>query len=178
MFRQTRHRLVWGWRSVSADPASAALEVDRVHLEPPLDPRTKKKCGRKLLKSLNFLGGGMNNWLGTFPAGRLRFEQGIGRADEATREGTVSEELLLVDRLVLAPGALEFSNDGLYWTGVPDFPKFEANAATAQLTYEPIQDTSIIIPQAYLRLKFVITAAATTTATALLHADIRAYRAS
>jgi|JI10StandDraft_1071094.scaffolds.fasta_scaffold84329_2 hypothetical protein len=73
---------------------------------------------------------------------------------------------------------LEASNDGLYWTAVPSFPKFEENAASSQLLYEPIQDTSIIIPQAYVRLKFIIVAASTFTASALLHADIRTYRAS
>jgi hypothetical protein len=73
---------------------------------------------------------------------------------------------------------VEASNDGLYWTEVTGFSvPFQANASTAQLYYLSVQETSIIIPQAYVRLKFVMVAE-TGTATALLHADIRTYRAS
>jgi hypothetical protein len=74
-------------------------------------------------------------------------------------------------------GTLEASNDGLYWTPVPTFPTFAADDGTPQLHYLPVQDTDIVIPQAYIRLKFVIKAESA-AATALLHADIRTYRAS
>jgi hypothetical protein len=75
-------------------------------------------------------------------------------------------------------GTVEASNDGLYWTPVTGFSvpfrqRIHSSAATTCRFRTPRSS----FPRLYVRFKFVMVAESA-AATALLHADIRTYRAS
>ncbi len=73
---------------------------------------------------------------------------------------------------------LKGSDDGFNWLDVDASLMVETDAIVTTPRYLSAHNTAVIISYGFVRVRFVITAEAATTATTLLSAAVRVYRAT